>query len=281
MDPLEPLRQVDRDLLNPQRIASTIEAVIWLAAIAIGAWVVLRLSLGLVRRTAAWRIGHPAGRLQPIVEGLLRYVIIFTAIVLMLAALRVDITPVLASATVLGLTLGFGAQFIIRDLLAGIFLVSEGIIQVGDTVRVDGDVGTVERVTLRFTQIRKFSGELVTMPNGAIAKIGNLSRGYARAIVQVLVPYDANAPTALEALRDAAQAWAASRAADGQAAPTIDGVVDLQDTGAVLQCSVLVAPGQQDGVAAELRRHVLEAMGHRGIVPGAVPFAPSAASPPA
>ncbi|HLW60581.1 MAG TPA: mechanosensitive ion channel family protein [bacterium] len=279
MDPLEPLRQVGRDLLNPERIAGTIEAVIWLSVIAIGAWVALRLSLGVVRRTAAWRVGHPAARLQPILEGLLRYVIVFTAIVLMLAAMRVDITPVLASATVLGLTLGFGAQYIIRDLLAGVFLVSEGIIQTGDSVRVDGDLGTVERVTLRFTQIRMFSGELVTMPNGTIAKIGNLSRGFARAIVQVLVPYNAHASKALEALRDAAQTWAASQAADGLAAPTIDGVVELHDTGAVLQCSVRVPPGRQDAVAAELRRHVLEAMGHRGIVPGATLSAPTPPPP--
>src|SRR2546428_574474 len=83
-----------------------------------------------------------------------------------------------ASGGGLGLVLGFGAQDITRDLLAGVFLLSEGLGQVGDIVRVDGDVGTVERVSIRITQIRKFSGELLTIPNGAITRIGNLSRDY-------------------------------------------------------------------------------------------------------
>ena len=275
MDPLEPLRRVGQDLYDPDRIARAIETALWLVVIAVGAWVALRVSLSLVRRTAAWRRGHPAGRMTPIVEGLLRYAIVFTAIILMLGVLRVDITPVLASATVIGLTIGFGAQQIIRDLLAGIFLLTEGIVQVGDAVRVDTtlrvetEFGVVERVTLRVTQIRKFSGELVTVANGSITRIGNLSRDYARAIVQVLIPYGASVGAALEALGEAARAWSQAHAADRQAEPTIDGIIELRDAGAVLQCSVLVSPGDQGAIAAELRQRVLEALAHRHITPGA------------
>lgn len=268
---MDPLHRVAQDVVDPQRLASAIEVILSLAAIALGAWIALRVSLSLVRRTAAWRRGHPAGRMTPIVEGLLRYTIVFTAIILMLGVLRVNITPVLASATVIGLTIGFGAQQIIRDLLAGIFLLTEGIIQVGDAVRVDTmvrvetDVGIVERVTLRITQIRKFSGELVTVANGSITRIGNLSRDYARAIVQVLIPYGASVGAALEALGEAARAWSQAHAADRQAEPTIDGIVELRDAGAVLQCSVLVPPGDQGAIAAELRQRVLEALAHHGI----------------
>lgn len=268
MDPLDPLRRVARDLNDPERIARAIEAAIWVAIIALGAWVVLRVSLNLVRRTAAWRTGHPAGRMAPIVEGLLRYTIVFTAIILMLSAVHVDVTPVLASATVLGVALGFGAQQIIRDLLAGIFLLSEGILQTGDFVRVDGDTGAVERVTLRVTQIRKFSGELVTIPNGTISRIGNLSRDYARAIVQVLIPYEASVGAALEAVGDAARTWSGAHAADRQAEPKVDGIIELRDAGAIVQCSVLVLPGDQWAVASELRQRVLEALARRDITPG-------------
>ena len=269
MDPLEPLRRVAQDLYDPDRIARAIETALWLVVIALGAWVVLRISLNLVRRTAAWRTGHPAGRMTPIVEGLLRYTIVFTAIILMLSAVHIDVTPVLASATVLGVALGFGAQQIIRDLLAGVFLLTEGIVQTGDFVRVDGDTGVVERVSLRFTQIRKFSGELLTVPNGSIAKIGNLSRDYARAIVQVLIPYEASVGAALEAVGDAARAWSSAHAADRQAEAKVDGIIELRDAGAVVQCSVLVLPGDQWTVASELRQRVLEALAHRDITPGA------------
>ncbi len=272
MDPLEPFRRVAQDLADPGRIAAAIETAIWVAVIALGAQVALRVSLSLVRRTVAWRSGHPAARMTPIVEGLLRYAIVFTAIILMLSAVHVNITPVLASATVLGVALGFGAQQIIRDLLAGIFLLTEGIVQTGDIVRLDNDVGVVERITLRVTQIRKFSGELVTIPNGTITKIGNLSRDYARAIVQTLIPYSTSVGTALEALRDATHAWSIDHAADRRAEPQIDGIVELRDTGAVVQCSVLVLPENQWAVASELRQRVLEALARRGITPGVLPL---------
>jgi moderate conductance mechanosensitive channel len=269
MDPLEPLRRVVQDLNDPDRIARAIEAGLWIVLIALGAWMALRVSLTLLRRTAAWRTGHPAGRLTPIVESLLRYTIVFTAIILVLSAVHVNVTPVLASATVLGVALGFGAQQIIRDLLAGIFLLTEGIVQIGDFVRVDSDSGVVERITLRVMQIRKFSGELVSVPNGSIVKIGNLSRDYARAIVQVLIPYDASVGAALEAVGDAAQTWSSAHAADRQAEAKVDGIIELRDAGAVVQCSVLVLPGDQWTVASELRQRVLEALAHRDITPGA------------
>ena len=233
----------------------------------LAAWVALRVSLGVVRHTAAWRAGQPGARMAPIAEGLLRYAIIFVALILMLGAVHINVTPVLASAGVLGLVLGFGAQYIVRDLLAGVFLLSEGIIRVGDIVRVDGDVGTVERVSIRITQIRKSSGELLTIPNGAITRIGNLSRDYAVATVQITIPYTQDAGQALEALRDAGRAWAAA-VADKRAEPNVDGIVEFRDSGAVLQLSVAVAPEVLYSAAADLRRRAIEALTRAGIRPG-------------
>jgi moderate conductance mechanosensitive channel len=282
MDLLEPLRQVAQDVLNPRQVATAIETGISIVLIALGAWLLLRISLVLVRRTTAWRIGHPAARMTPIIEGLLRYSILFTAVILMLAAVHVNVTPVLASATVLGVALGFGAQQIIRDLLAGVFLLSEGIVQTGDLVRVEaasgtGETGIAERITLRVTQIRKYSGELVTVPNGSITKMGNWSRDYARAVVEVLIPYGADVGAAVQAVRDAAAAWAAAHP-DRRADPELAGITDLRDTGMVLQCAVLVSPGQQFAVASELRQHVLKALAQGGITPGAVSLPGSSAS---
>ncbi len=274
MDPLEPLRRVGRHLADPERLASGLEAAVWIVMIAGAAWAALRISHGIINRTAVWGASRPGARMAPIAEGVLRYAILFTALILMLDAVHINITPLLASAGVLGLILGFGAQYIVRDLLAGVFLISEGILQAGDVVRVGEDIGTVERVSLRITQIRKFSGELVTVPNGAIARIGNLTRGYARAIVQIMIPYAQDAGAALEALRDAGRAWAATQTRDQQAEPAVDGIVELRDAGAVLQLSVVVPPGGQDAVAADLRREAMEALARRGITPGAVAWTP-------
>lgn len=285
MDLLEPLRQVARDVLNPRQIATAIETGIALVFIAVGAWLLLRLAMGLVRRTTAVRIG-PAARMTPIIEGLLRYSILCTAVILMLDAVHINVTPVLASATVLGVALGFGAQQMIRDLLAGVFLLSEGIVQTGDLVRVEGasgtaEIGIAERITLRVTQIRKYSGELVTVPNGLITKLGNWSRDYVRAVVEVLIPYGADASAAVQAVHEAAAAWAAAHT-ERHADPEVAGITDLRDTGVVLQCAVLTAPGQQFAVASELRGRVLKALAKRGIIPGAVALAgpPAPTGPP-
>jgi moderate conductance mechanosensitive channel len=259
---LAALHQAASDALNPRQLASGIERLLAIILLAIAAWVTLRLSLSVIRRGAA-RIPQPT--MTPILEGLARYVIVLVAAIMMLDVVHVNVAPLLASAGVAGLALGFGAQFLIRDLLSGFFLLSEGVIQIGDTVRVNGDIGTVERITLRVTQLRKFNGELLTIPNGAITKIGNLSRDFGRAIVQVTVSYRSDLEAALGALQAAAGEWAASHPGDVIGEPTVDGAVDLNERGVVLQTSVRVGPGRQGDVEADLRRRILEALAARRI----------------
>ncbi len=262
----EAVRTVVRHLLDPQTLAGVIETIVLLAVIAASALVTMRLSLAVIRRAEARASGHPVRTLAPILDGLVRYTIALAALLLMLEAVHVNVTAVVASAGVIGLAFGLGAQYLIRDFLAGFFLLSEGAIQAGDLVRIDGDLGTVERITLRFTQIRKFSGELLTIQNGTISRIGNLSRDYGRAVVQVTVPYRADVGQALQVLRDVGKAWAASHAQETLDPPALDGVVDLRDMGMVLQMSVRVPPGQQAAMEAELRQRALEAFASRGIV---------------
>ncbi len=271
---MDALRQAVRDLLSPQTLATLIERALAIALIALLTWVAIRLTGGLFRRVHARSKASALGT-SFILEQMLRGAIVGAGLLLILSTMELNITPVIASAGVLGLIFSFGAQYVIRDLLAGIFLIMEGTIQPGDLVRINGDTGTVEHVTLRVTQIRKYSGELLTVPNGTITRIGNLSRDYMRAVVQFLVPYRVDMNAALDALADAAQAWAVAHAEDKQADPVINGIVDLRDYGAVVQFSVLVVPGRQEATASELRRLALDAMARRGITPGAVlPLAP-------
>ena len=258
-----------RDLLTPQTLRTLIERALEIALIVVIVWVAMRLTHSLFRRMRA-RGGVDAFGASFILEQVLRGSIVGAGLLMIFSTMDLNITPVIASAGVVGLIFSFGAQYVIRDLLAGIFLIMEGTIQPGDVVRINGDTGTVERVSLRVTQIRKYSGELLTVPNGTITRIGNLSRNYMRAVVQFLVPYRVDMNAALDALRDAASAWTAAHAADKQADPVINGIVDLRDYGAVVQFSVLVLPGRQDATASELRQLALDAMARRGITPGAV-----------
>jgi small conductance mechanosensitive channel len=114
--------------------------------------------------------------------------------------LGVPVTGLVAPATVLGVGLGFGAQRIVGDVLAGFFIITERQYGFGDVVSIsvtgapEAAVGTVEDVTLRITRLRSSNGEVITVPNGAISKVVNLSRDWARAVVDVPVPtsYDVN-----------------------------------------------------------------------------------------
>ncbi len=262
----EALRKAAGNMFTPDRLTGIIETVLLLVLVVVAAWITQRLTLAVVRRAGNRAAGQPGGRtLTPVFESVARYAIGFAALVAILQAVHVNITGVIASAGVVGVALGFGAQYIIRDVLAGMFLIAEGVMQIGDLVRIDGDVGSVERITLRATQIRKFSGELLTIPNGVIARIGNLSRNYGRAIVQVTVPYRADVGAALEALGEAGRAWAADNAAEALGEPSVDGAVDFKETGTVLQLSVLVHPGRQAGAESDLRRRALQALAGRGI----------------
>ena len=106
----------------------------------------------------------------------------------MLGMLGINLTPLLASATIIGATLGFGAQQIVRDYFSGILMTMEDQYNVGDSVIVGGVTGVVEEVTMRLTRFRGVDGTIYIIPNGDIRLVGNLSRGWARAIVDLTLP---------------------------------------------------------------------------------------------
>ena len=149
-----------------------------IALILVGAVIASRLLAFVIRRTMlapADQLLDEARRrtLQPLLESLARYVVYFIALVMILRRLNVDTTAILASAGAIGVALGLGAQSLIRDLLAGIFLISEDLVHVGDVITFDTHTGTVERISVRATQIRTADGELWTIPNGRLEVFGN------------------------------------------------------------------------------------------------------------
>jgi small conductance mechanosensitive channel len=257
------LRQITQDIGDPRVWARVVEDGVVILVIAFAAWAALVLLTAVIRRE-----GKRPGRTRtfaPLAESAVRYAIVFAALILMLETVHVNVTAILASAGIVSLAFGFGAQYVIRDVLAGLFLISEGVVQIGDLVRLDADTGIVERVTLRTMQIRKFSGELLTVPNGAVTRIGNLSRGLGRAIVQVTVPYRSDVGAALYILRKVGDEWAAANPNDARGAPSVAGAVELKEAGVTVQLSVLVLAGRQWGAEAAMRQRALDLMAAQGI----------------
>jgi len=133
-----------------------------------------------------------------------RGVIVVIALFVVLGTIGLNLTPLLAGATVIGATLGFGAQSMVRDLLAGVLLTVEGQFDIGDTIMVGDTTGTVEDLTLRVTRLRSDDGTVWYVPNGEIRKLANSSRGWAQATVDIAVPVVAGVDTVLDTMRAAA-----------------------------------------------------------------------------
>src|SRR5205823_7566869 len=175
--------------------AATAHLIARLAAVAITGAVLLfayRLVVRVIARLLRDRPGHEAARLRTfasLLTSLTRWVVGFVAVAIVLRELGVDVLPVLISAGVLGLAIGFGAQALIRDVITGFFLLFEGLIHVGDVVQVGSSTGTVESIGLRITTIRMDDGALRVIPNGQLTEFSSFSAGV-RAIVEVPVSRD-------------------------------------------------------------------------------------------
>ncbi|MBM7806378.1 small conductance mechanosensitive channel [Geodermatophilus bullaregiensis] len=187
--------------------------------------------------------------------------------------LGVPVTGLVAPATVLGVGLGFGAQRIVGDVLAGFFLITERQYGFGDVVSIavvgggDPASGTVEDVTLRVTRLRSADGEVVTVPNGQIVKVVNLSRDWARAVVDVPVPTTADVNRVNEILREVgseafADAGLRRLLLDE---PSVMGVesIDLEQVNVRVVARTL--PGRQFEVGRDLRERIVVAFRRAGL----------------
>lgn len=189
------------------------------------------------------------------------------ALVMVLSEIGVNIAPVIASLGVLGLAAGIGAQTIIKDVVAGVVMLFEDIVAVGDVVDLEYATGTVEEINLRVTQVRSVDGVLWTVRNGEIIRIGNMSRGFANAVVLLdLDPASDNARVT-EVLEQVAAEFTTDPAwvdvVQGDA--TISGILGVDGSRVQRRVLVQVAPGEQWGVEQELRRRITAAFRKAGV----------------
>jgi len=264
------VREILRELTAAPRLLALLEAAVSLVLILLAAAVATRALGAVVRRALAPRgdrlLDETRTRtLQPLVESLLRYLIAFIALVMGLRVLGVDATAILASAGVVGLAVGFGAQHVIRDIISGFFILAEGLIQVGDVITVGEHTGLVERISIRTTQIREYSGELWSIRNGEINTIGNFNRDFNRAIVEVGVAYEADVRRAMAVMQQVGEAWAAQHREVVLAPPEVQGILQFGDSQVTVRLVVTVKPLQSWGAERELRARLKEAFDREGI----------------
>jgi len=178
----------------------------------------------------------------------------------------VNIGPLVAGAGVAGVALGFGAQSLVKDVISGFFLLMENQFGVGDIVNVDDKhVGTVERMTLRITQLRDSEGRAHFVPNGSILRVVVLSKDFARALVDVEVGYGTDPDRVFDVLQRVGQTLHEERPEQAIEPLEVKGIESLGPNGFIIRTLTKTAPGAQWEVARELRRRILLAFREAGI----------------
>lgn len=193
-----------------------------------------------------------------------------------------DVRPILAGAGVIGLAVGFGAQHLVRDLIAGIFILVDDQYAIGDTVRVAGVEGKVELLTLRRTVLRDTDGAMHTIPNGEIRVATNLTRTWSQVSITVPIGHRQPLGQVLKVLEESAQRLAADQQWSPHLldSPKVLGVTKLASTHMEVQVQVRVQPGSQAEVGREWRRMIKEGLDAAGILQ-AEPVFPAGQPPPA
>ena len=244
-----------------------------------GAWAVLRAA-NLAIEHLQFKLGRHhadtdlewqrrASTLGGILTSLVTVMIGFVAILMLLRELSIDVLPILTGAGIAGLAIGFGAQHLVRDVIAGFFLILEDQVRIGDLARINGATGNVEQLNLRTIVLRDGEGAVQVFPNGTITALANLSKQFSYAIVDLRVAYSENIDRAIGTVREVG----ASMARDAVWGPLLMaplevlGIESLGEGAATLRVRFKVLPLHQGKVANELRKRLMGAFVGRGIHP--------------
>jgi len=202
-----------------------------------------------------------------LLRSLITATVVSIALLLILPILGINVGPLLASAGVLGVALGFGAQSLVKDYLSGIFLVFEDQYGVGDLVDLGEAVGVVEDVTLRITRLRDLGGVVWYVRNGEILRVANQSQGWVLAAVDIPVAYNENLDKVRQAVDSVAEDMYGDPMYDDMllGRPTYAGVEAVSGEAVFIKIIAKAAPEKQIPLTRAIRARVKEAFDHAGI----------------
>jgi small conductance mechanosensitive channel len=219
-------------------------------------------------RDASPRSEQRAETLAGVAKGMLRIVVWTMALLLILDEVGLNLGPLLAGASIVGVALGFGAQSLVKDFLSGFFILVEDQFAVGDTITIAEVTGTVEEINLRITRVRATDGTVWFVPNGEIRKVGNSAKEWGRAIVDVIIPNKADLTAATAAIAEEAAALAEDPAwaSDVLEPPEVLGVETVAADSVTLRVSTKTTPARRAPLARELRARIARRLQRDGVV---------------
>lgn len=189
------------------------------------------------------------------------------AILVALGEAGIDLGPLIAGAGIAGVALGFGAQSLVKDCIAGLFMLIEDQYGIGDIVDLDEASGTVEEISLRVTVLRDIGGTVWHVPNGEVRRVGNMSQLWSVAMIDVDIAYDADIDRAREVIRETARAVRDDEDWSGRVIdePEVLGVEVLGADAVTIRMSVKTEPGAQFDVQRVLRERIKRSLDDAGI----------------
>ena len=239
------------------------------AAVLIALIFLVRFIRYLIRKTARRRgkpeVIHKDETARSIIASVVSYIGYFIAVGVFLSILGLDITQILAAAGVVGIAIAFGAQTMVKDLLAGLLIWGEKSITIGDVITVNDLSGTVEAMSIRTTTIRNFNGNVYIIPNGDIRAITNMSRGFKRAIVNVPCPYEENQERLVAMVKEEMEI-AALEIEGIKSVPEVMSIVAFEPNSVTLQIAVPCPVGQHWRVERDIRSRVKARFDKEGII---------------
>jgi moderate conductance mechanosensitive channel len=292
---LKVLQEILPNTITEDPVETAVEAASWLtefagamvgpavriAIVVVMALLALRLLKLLVARAVqrimerhdqpARELKLKADTLSNVIESFGRMLILLIATMMVLSNIGLNIGPLLASAGVAGLAIGFGAQSLIKDFISGFFILLEDQYGVGDVITVNDATGTVEHLSLRRTMMRAIDGTVITIPNGEILQVSNLTKDWARAVLDIDISYDDDIDRAIEVISNELEGIETDeKIGDVIIAPAeVLGVIALGAYQVTIRAWVKTKPMEQWGVQRELFKRLKQALDRNGIT---IPF---------
>lgn len=261
--------------ISPREWLAYGQSVVRVVLIAIAAWVVVAIGNRAIR-TMRMRLqerapsADRAKRLETlgrVFRYVLAVVVSVVAGMVILNELGISVAPILATAGVAGIAVGFGAQSLIKDYFNGFFLLVDDQLRQGDVVGVAGIGGVVEEVTLRYVRLRDYDGNVHFVPNGQITSVTNRTRDFAFAVMDVGIAYRESVEEAIEVIREVGREMRADASFGPRILEDIEiaGVDQWADSAVVIRCRFKVKPIEQWGVRRRFLQRLKAAFDARGI----------------
>jgi small conductance mechanosensitive channel len=264
------LRQVFGPVYSPILIPAV--RIVWILT---AAYVVLRVTDSGLRRLrllipsndllGVARVEQRTETLRLVIRSVSKVVLLLLVVLMISAELGFNIGPVLASAGIVGLAVGFGAQSLVKDVISGFFILFEDQFGIGDVVKIADFTGVVERMSLRATVLRNLEGQIYVVPNGNVQNVTVMTKQWARAVIDVTVPYDEDLTRVFETLQKVGFSLAQQLADRVLEQPVVLGIEKLADSGVTIRSIVKTPPFKKDDVLREWRRLIKEEFERTGI----------------